>query len=205
MIERNRTYQIDKYAFRNFISLSEEEIEIIWKWRNDYNIRKWMRNKDIIPYESHLNFIRSLNNRNDVLYWLAYKQGKPIGVVSFIKIDFDRSESEPGYYLDPALLNTGEGLLFNYYFRYFMHNIIGLTHSVGQILCGNTVAYLISSFFGLQPTSVTYVNDIPYITMVGNKDGFLKVECNTLNKDFVKFVRKKGTINWSKIVEAING
>ena len=44
----------------NFIDLELEEKEMILKWRNHPEIRKWMYNQDEIKLEEHLSFIESL-------------------------------------------------------------------------------------------------------------------------------------------------
>ena len=43
--------------------------EMILKWRNHPDIRKWMYNQDEIKFEEHLNFIDSLKLRKDKLYF----------------------------------------------------------------------------------------------------------------------------------------
>ena len=57
----------------NFIDLKLEEKEMILKWRNHPDIRKWMYNQDEIKFEEHLNFIDSLKLRKDKLYFLVKK------------------------------------------------------------------------------------------------------------------------------------
>ena len=58
----------------NFIDLKLEEKEMILKWRNHPDIRKWMYNQDEIKFEEHLNFIDSLKLRKDKLYFLVKKE-----------------------------------------------------------------------------------------------------------------------------------
>ena len=58
----------------NFIDLKLEEKEMILKWRNHPDIRKWMYNQDEIKLEEHLNFIDSLKLRKDKLYFLVKKE-----------------------------------------------------------------------------------------------------------------------------------
>ena len=53
----------------NFIDLKLEEKEMILKWRNHPEIRKWMYNQDEIKLEEHLSFIESLNTKEDKFYF----------------------------------------------------------------------------------------------------------------------------------------
>ena len=53
----------------NFIDLKLEEKEMILKWRNHPEIRKWMYNQDNITLENHLKFIEELKIKDDQLYF----------------------------------------------------------------------------------------------------------------------------------------
>ena len=70
----------------NFIDLELEEKEMILKWRNHPDIRKWMYNQDEIKLEEHLNFIDSLKLRKDKLYFLVKKEDEFIGVIDFTQL-----------------------------------------------------------------------------------------------------------------------
>ena len=71
----------------NFIDLKLEEKEMILKWRNHPDIRKWMYNQDEIKFEEHLSFIDSLKSRKDKLYFLVKKEDEFIGVIDFFGLD----------------------------------------------------------------------------------------------------------------------
>ena len=57
----------------NFIDLIYDEKKMVLEWRNNQNIKKWMYTQDDINLESHLNFIDSLKNSKDKLYFLVKK------------------------------------------------------------------------------------------------------------------------------------
>ena len=75
----------------NFTDLSNDEKKIILEWRNNPNIKKWMYTQSDITLESHLNFIDSLNNSKDKLYFLVKKEDENIGVIYFTQIEPNES------------------------------------------------------------------------------------------------------------------
>jgi len=83
----------------NFIDLELEEKEMILKWRNHPDIRKWMYNQDEIKLEEHLGFIESLKSRKNKLYFLVKKEDEFIGVIDFL--DLDKKEIFYGIYSNP--------------------------------------------------------------------------------------------------------
>lgn len=202
-IDRKQIYQIDSYSYKNFINLSDYEKHLVWKWRNDEHIRQWMLNKAEIPFENHLKFIDSLKQRNDLYYWLVYKKTTPVGVFDIVDVDILKGEAEPGYYLDPLLLNSGEGLYFNYYYRFFFHNILNFPFLKGHILCGNNRAYIMSSFFKVKATHVTNMHGNNHLVMKGSKENFMEISKETLLKDFVKFA-KLTNIDWNTLIEELD-
>ena len=74
---------IDKIKLVNFKDFTKSEIELVYKWRNDPKIAKYMVNKHI-DLKEHLSFIKSVKNSSDKRYFLVYQSGEPIGVVSFV-------------------------------------------------------------------------------------------------------------------------
>ena len=48
-INRNG-YVVNDYYFKDFSNLNEEEIVMVWEWRNSTQVRKWMYNQNQIDY-----------------------------------------------------------------------------------------------------------------------------------------------------------
>ncbi|ELZ2501955.1 UDP-4-amino-4,6-dideoxy-N-acetyl-beta-L-altrosamine N-acetyltransferase, partial [Campylobacter lari] len=76
---------------KNFIDLNEFEKEFVLKYRNDKNINKFMKNKNI-THEEHLNFIQNLKNDCTKRYFLVCKSDQAIGVIDFINITINSCE-----------------------------------------------------------------------------------------------------------------
>ncbi len=202
-IDKYKVYNVDNYYFKNFVTLSIEEKNMILSWRNDKRISKWMCNREPLSLENHINFIEGLKHRTDVYYWLVVKDEIPLGVFDIIDVDTDKNDCEPGYYLNPEFLDSGIGLQFNYYCRSFVYNILDIPSVKGHILVGNTSAYTMSRFFGVKEVSKVVREGYEYLGMKGNKKDFFKNSPKLLSKEFVRFV-KANPVDWVSIVKNIS-
>lgn len=93
----------------NFTDLNREEKKMVLLWRNTPNIKKWMFTSDDISMNNHFNFIESLNNQEEKLYFLVKNSNEYIGVINFTDITSDSSEI--GIYSNPSLRGVGNILL----------------------------------------------------------------------------------------------
>ena len=101
----------------NFTSLDTKEIKMIYNWRNNPKIAKYMINKSI-EWNEHIRFIDTLSSFNDKIYFLAYKDDLAIGVISFVNIS--KSSCEFGIYASPDLRGMGDllmGVVVDYAFN----------------------------------------------------------------------------------------
>lgn len=95
------------FAFVNYILLSEKDSAIIWRTRNNPLISKWMDNSTLIPWEDHCNFIHSLPERDDRVYYAVYYEGKLIGAMYVNPIQDKTGES--GEFILPEFHGLGFG------------------------------------------------------------------------------------------------
>jgi len=93
----------------NFTELSLEDKKMILEWRNHKDIRKYMYNQHIIPLKEHLDYIESLKNSKDKIYFLVKRNGDNIGVIDFTEIKKDSCYF--GLYSKPDLKGVGDTLL----------------------------------------------------------------------------------------------
>ena len=200
IIDKKKDYIIGSYLYRNFVNLSLKEKEMVLSWRNHDKIRRWMNHSEIIPLENHLRYIDSLKERKDVYYWLVYKDNDPIGVVDILDADYEKDQSETGYYLNPELLDAGLGFEFYYYFKLFFHDYLQIGNTVGELMVGNVNSYVLITYFGGHAIRVNKRGEETYLTMVTTKADFdtIKEGSNDLLR-FARFV-KKNKINWEEII-----
>ncbi len=187
-IDKNRIFKIGDYSFRNFIALTEKEKEKVWEWRNDESIRRFMYNKDIIPYNNHLAFLEGLSKREDVYYWLVEKNGEIVGVTNLTSVDLNNSRAELGYYMIPKMQKKGIGIEFAFYNFVFAFSEIGVETLFGGIDKRNYSALTLDSYLGckLNQEDLDNLDTIEYIRWEVKQMNFI-VEMEGKN-DFRRFV-----------------
>ena len=124
----------------NFTDLSNDEKKIILEWRNNPNIKKWMYTQDDITLESHLNFIDSLKNSKEKLYFLVKKEDENIGVIYFTQIEPNES-LHIGIYSNPHLKGYGKILLET--IIYFSFEILKVEKIFSEVYFENERAYIL--------------------------------------------------------------
>ena len=124
----------------NFTDLSNDEKKMVLEWRNNQNIKKWMYTQDDINLESHLNFIDSLNNSKDKLYFLVKKEDENIGVIYFTQIEPNES-LHIGIYSNPHLKGYGKILLET--IIYFSFEILKVEKIFSEVYFENERAYIL--------------------------------------------------------------
>ena len=92
---------IEDIILKNFNRLDMQMIEIIRKYRNHPEVRKWMYSDKPISKKEHLKFIKSLKKDRKNLYFLAIRNGQNLGVLSFRRIDTKNRNAYFGIYANP--------------------------------------------------------------------------------------------------------
>ena len=193
-IDKDHIYTKGKYSFRNFISLSEEEKKMVLEWRNHINIRKWMYSDEPIEIKQHMDFIKSLNQREDCFYWLVSKEEKNIGVFSITKIDYENSNVESGYYLDPYN-EEGDGFLFIHALYQLMFEDLNVVSISGSMLATNKYAVLNALFLGFVINSEKVLGGKVFVCgEIKKTDYFNNFEKKTETKEFFKFIQQNKTL-----------
>lgn len=194
-INKLKTYSIGEYTYRNFVTLSRDELLMILKERNHPDVKKWMITNDNIQEKDHLSFVDGLKNRNDAYYWLMEYKGNPIGVLSLIHVDYDLEEGEPGYYLFASQQDSGIGLDMQYNYKNLFFTHIGLQNLPGNILWGNTNAYQMSMFLGAVSDGTIERNGRKYVVMHTPRENFEKIDARKLTSRFIKYI-KTHPVSW---------
>ena len=92
----------------NFTDLTDEQILMILRWRNDERVAKYTKNKSVSEQE-HRKFISNLKNDETKRYFLVKEDSNYIGVIDFVDIEADSCEF--GIYANPGLKGKGKILM----------------------------------------------------------------------------------------------
>lgn len=147
-IDANHVYAVGKYTLVNYIQVSTELRLLVLEWRNQYEVRRWMLNTDVISIDVHLSFIEKLKKQHDRCYWVVFEDQKPIGTINLTKIDLITKSAELGYYMAPEFIGSGDGFIFAYNAFLFAFEVIQIEKLYGIVNVRNKPAYLLADFFG---------------------------------------------------------
>lgn len=93
---------------KNFTQLDENEILLIYKWRNDGSINHFFKNKNF-SFKEHNDFIANLQKDTSKKYFLVYENENAIGVINLTNIN--ENSCEFGLYAKPNLKGKGQILI----------------------------------------------------------------------------------------------
>lgn len=102
---------IDQTLLKNFINLDPVEKEMVRRWRNNPEVRKWMYNDHEISPEEHQNFIERLKTSKKEFYYLVYEKDKAVGVLTLTRLDLKNRNAYLGLYANPEERIAGAGML----------------------------------------------------------------------------------------------
>lgn len=188
-IEKNHIYKEENFQYKNFTLLSNEEKSMVLEWRNHENIRKWMYNTEPIKKIDHFHFIESLKERKDCFYWLVLDKKCPIGVVSLININYEKSEGESGFYLNPND-TIGEGFFFINAFYKLLFDHFGINRIYGGMLETNKFAIMHALFLGFKVDTEKILDNKKFLWGSLRKDDYYNDMDSKKNiNNFVKFVK----------------
>lgn len=90
--------------------LNEQDLELVWRWRNHDMVRKWMMNPHPFSLQSHQQWFQSLSNSDEHLFFVFEINQQAEGCVSLHKIPYSEAY-EWGFYVRPdAPKGTGSKL-----------------------------------------------------------------------------------------------
>ncbi|WP_455674542.1 UDP-2,4-diacetamido-2,4,6-trideoxy-beta-L-altropyranose hydrolase [Phocaeicola sp.] len=99
---------IDNYEFVDYRLLSEDQHKMIWNARNDDAIRSQMEHPEIISWDSHLGFVKSLLNKYRKVYLAVYRDGTLVGSVNYEFGLF--TQVERGIFIIPSFWGEGDSV-----------------------------------------------------------------------------------------------
>ncbi|GAA3736196.1 hypothetical protein GCM10022422_19070 [Flavobacterium ginsengisoli] len=135
-----------KYTYVNFTDLNNEELLLVFNWRNNYEVRKWMYSTDLVELDNHFNFVERLKTDKSKLYFLVKRNDLPIGTFSLTGIE--NGEAEWGYYVAPDYHHKNIGVEFYYYALEYIYLVLKMKNVKGYVLTTNKSANSFSDLFG---------------------------------------------------------
>ena len=146
----NVNFRTEHFEFVNYVNMTEEQSYAIWEGRNHPDIRRWMENPEPFPYESHKNFVQSLKDRNDRLYWAIVYNNEVIGSYGLNPYDINTKEGEMGKYLLSNYMGQGLGKLATEEFLDYVFTNKIVSRIVIKTLISNTRNQHVNKLMGFE-------------------------------------------------------
>ena len=135
--------------------LSEDKIEQVRNWRNDFKVSQFMEFQKYITPEMQKIWYDSINNDLNLYYIISYKN-HDVGLINVKDIDYDKNSGEGGVFIyDERYLNSdisyrAHMCLFDYVFFE-----LGLTEIHSHIRSFNKRAIRLTVYMGFRQVSET--------------------------------------------------
>lgn len=119
-------------------SILPKHVDDLFDWRNDPEIFKWCRQRDLLDYNNHLKWYESLTGNKSIKMYLVRNQSdQPIGVCGLTDIDLYNQRAEFSLYIASIYQKSGLGtdalkLLLYHGFKTYPLNVIW-----GETFLGN--------------------------------------------------------------------
>ncbi|WP_169776839.1 UDP-4-amino-4,6-dideoxy-N-acetyl-beta-L-altrosamine N-acetyltransferase [Campylobacter mucosalis] len=131
----------------DFTTLSSREIWIVFKWRNDERVFKFMKTKSI-SLKNHLKFLKSLKTDMSKKYFLVKNGDTFLGVIYFI--DILKTSCEFGVYKNPNLELKGCGKILMEAILEYAFSVLGIKNLYATTYIQNQVAIDLYRKFGFE-------------------------------------------------------
>jgi len=145
----------------DFRELSDKERTMVLEWRNDPEIRKWMRNRQPISLKEHQRFIASLQRSEEKRYFVVKESEEYIGVVDFTDINRNQKSAFFGVYANPTSKKRGLGSKLLASLINYAKEELGLKLLRLEVLKSNEKAIALYKKFGF----IEYKQEAEYIYM----------------------------------------
>ncbi len=131
------------------VPLTKTDLEIVRRWRNDSDIRKYMFSQNLIGSEEHLDWFKDQqgnNLRNVLLYKI---DNKNVGFMQLDKLDESGDVYEWGFYVDPSA-QKGSGTKMAQSVLAYVFKTLKAHKIIGKVLGFNTPSIKFHKKVGFQ-------------------------------------------------------
>ncbi|MFK5936801.1 MAG: UDP-4-amino-4,6-dideoxy-N-acetyl-beta-L-altrosamine N-acetyltransferase [Sulfurimonas sp.] len=153
------------FSLTDFTSLNSKEKEMVLKWRNHSDIKKWMYNKEDISLKNHLDYIENLKECSDKKYFLVKQGTEYIGVVDFMHIDYNKEECEFGLYANPFDKIVGIGRILEELCIEYVFSVLKLKKLKLEVLIRNEKALNLYKKYNFKEVGTKEINGNEVICM----------------------------------------
>lgn len=138
-----------------FKPLQEQQLELVWQWRNSPRIKNNMHNNNPVEWQDHCAWFKKLQTDSRRLFFILWQNKRPIGVLNFS--DLNTPTPEWGCYLGETNVWPGSGIILECaaldYMVSYKPNHQSYSHLLAQVLSFNTAANKMHKIFEYEQVS----------------------------------------------------
>lgn len=136
------------------VSMRMEHLHMVWNWRNDERIRKYMHNSDLIPLHIHKAwFTSAIHNERFRGFIFSYEE-QPIGFVSFKDIDLQSGQCSWGFYVGQQDSPRGMGSILCFTALEYAFENMHMNAIDAEIKANNIASLKVHNKMGFLPNEI---------------------------------------------------
>jgi UDP-4-amino-4,6-dideoxy-N-acetyl-beta-L-altrosamine N-acetyltransferase len=135
-----------------FEPLEEQQLELIWQWRNSPRIRQNMHNNELVEWQDHCAWFDKFQTDTSRQFYVFLQDQRPIGVLNFS--DMNTSTPEWGCYLGETNVWPGSGIMLEFAAIDFCASQRQFSHLLAQVLSFNHAANKMHKVFEYKELSL---------------------------------------------------
>ena len=117
----------------DFLPVEEKHLEVIRRWRNSEEVKKYMYTNDDITPEQQVLWFKNISRKTDEKHWVIACDNELVGVINLKNIDLLHKNAEWAFYLGDVVAGSkGIGPLTEYEFLEYAFN----EHKFHKLNCG---------------------------------------------------------------------
>ena len=128
-----------------FKPLQQEQLELVWQWRNSPRIMQNMHNPESVEWLEHCAWFEKLENDNSRQFYIFLQDKRPIGVLNFSELQ--TATPQWGCYLGEINVWPGSGIMLELAALDFSANHSEFSHLLAQVLSFNHAANRMHNVF----------------------------------------------------------
>ena len=130
--------------------ITQNDLEIILKWRNHKKIRNNMINNKLINKKDHFMWFKTINKNPNIKAFLVFYEKNLFGYLNIEILDNKKKLCTFGMYLRPDISFPGLGLLLEIYTLKFIFTNLKMKKITGKVLKSNSPMIKIHELMGFK-------------------------------------------------------
>ncbi|MFT6283632.1 MAG: UDP-4-amino-4,6-dideoxy-N-acetyl-beta-L-altrosamine N-acetyltransferase [Arenicella sp.] len=128
-----------------FKPLQQEQLHLVWQWRNSPRIMRNMHNPEPVEWLEHCAWFEKLKSDNSRQFYVFLQDKRPIGVLNFS--DMNTATPQWGCYLGETNVWPGSGIMLELAALDFSASHSEFSHLLAQVLSFNHAANKMHNVF----------------------------------------------------------